>query len=208
MIKKVNLFAVITITNMSSHLKLYIGCMYSGKSTSLLNEISKLRIIEDDILVVNSLLDKKRHKDLLCSEREFIKTHDGKICDAVMVDSLNELYTKYKDLYDKSKIVVIDEAQFYNDLYDFIELELNKSNKLFIVGGLSGDYSMKPIGDVIKLVPLADEIIKLNAYCVLCKNGTIASFTKRTLASNEQIVVGKEDMYIPVCRFHHISSFS
>jgi thymidine kinase len=120
-----------------------------------------------------------------------------------MLDELSML--RENELYIESEIVIIDEGQFFKDLYTFIKGELdNKScKKMFIVGGLSGDYQLNPIGEMTSLIPLADEIIKLNAYCVCCNDGTIASFTKRIIKNDEKILVGKEDMYIPVCRYHY-----
>jgi thymidine kinase len=65
---------------------------------------------------------------------------------------------------------------------------------------------MEPIGDITKIIPLADEVIKLNAYCVYCKNGTLANFTKReyNLKNSDQILVGSNDLYSPCCRYHFL----
>lgn len=181
------------------YLKLYIGCMFSGKSTSLLNEISKYKVLTDKIIVVNHVLDKKRQ-----GNTGYLKTHSNKMCPAIMLNKLYELYGEYKELYLDAEIVVIDEGQFFEDLYPFIKAELMKvgKRKIFIIGGLSGDYNMEPIGDIYRLIPLADEINKLNAYCVKCKDGTLASFTRRTISNDQQILIGDSNVYIPVCRYH------
>ena len=194
-----------------NYLKLYLGCMYSGKSTSLLNEMIKYKIITDKIVMINNILDKKRYTEeqlkMTSGFIGIIKTHDNKTCKALMTKTLSELHTNpfFYDEYNKAEVVIIDEGQFFDDLYDFIKMELSNlsQKKMFIIGGLSGDSDMKIIGDLTKLIPLADEVIKLNAYCVKCKNGTNASFTKRLIKNTEQILVGKEDIYIPVCRYHY-----
>ena len=204
----------------SNYLKLYIGCMFSGKSTSLLNEISKYQIITDKIMVVNHVFDKKRRNQETVKENDkeknvkgtakgidnrlgFLHTHSNKTHTAYMISELNEL----QDIQDYKtiEIVIIDEGQFFSDLYTFINKELKEqvNPKIFIVGGLSGDYNMSTLGEITKLIPLADEIIKLNAYCVKCNDGTIASFTKRIVTSSDQILIGASDAYIPVCRYHH-----
>jgi len=178
----------------SSYLKLYIGCMFSGKTTSLLNEISKYKVLTDEIITVNHIFDKHRN-----NTNQF-KTHNNKTYPAIMISQLKEL--KEMSTYTSSKIVIIDEGQFFVDLYDFIKYELETSNKIFIVGGLSGDYKMEPMGDIVRLIPLADEIYKLNAYCIRCNDGTIASFTKRINNSSDQIIIGSDDIYTAVCRYH------
>jgi len=192
------------------YLKLIIGCMFSSKTSTLLSEINRYKHITDKILVVNSILDKQRQT----TEESSIETHDNKNWPAIMVSNLNELKTNetYKNKYDYAEIVIIDEAQFYTDLDHFMKTELfsHTNKKMFIVAGLSGDYKMEPIGDIIKLVPMADEIQKLYAYCIYCKDGTLASFTSKlsTYNNTDQILVGKNDIYSPCCRDHFLSFYN
>lgn len=196
----------------SNYLKLYIGCMFSGKSTSLLNEISKYKILTDKIIVINHILDKSRQSSntgcKLGDDQGYLKTHNNKMYPAILINKLTELTSDtWSEKFNDADIVIIDEGQFFEDLYTFMKGELNKKDKqkIFIVGGLSGDYKMDTLGDIYRLIPLADEINKLNAYCVKCNDGTLASFTKRTIENSEQILVGNSEMYIPVCRYHHIN---
>lgn len=195
------------------YLKLIIGPMFSSKSSTLLSEINRLKYITDKILVINSILDKERHADMEINEQGLgiMKTHDNKTFPALMVKDLEELKTNnfFNSKYEYADIIVIDEAQFYNDLYDFINSELNNMmvHKMFIVAGLSSDYNMKPIGEIIKLVPMADEIIKLSALCVYCKDGTQASFTKLIKTNhteNNNVLVGAKESYSPCCRKHFL----
>ena len=180
------------------YLKLIIGCMFSGKSSSLLSEIYRYKF--KSILVINHILDKERHSDM---SDGFIKTHNNKSHPAIMLNTLSELKTnsKYIELYNNSQIVLIDEGQFYSDIYDFINYELQHSNKKFIIAGLNADAYMQPFGDIIKLIPLADDIEKLSAFCNYCESK--ASFTKKINNNNtSQILIGNEDTYQPVCRKH------
>lgn len=187
-----------------NYLKLYIGSMFSGKSTSLLNEISKFNIFSKNILVINHSYDYKRTNDTPC-----ILSHDNKQYNALMLNNLTNVIDdiSINNIYLNSEIIIIDEAQFFPDLYQFISSELPRQhtlNKIFIIAGLSGDSNLKPIGDILQLIPFADEIIKLNAYCIKCKDGTIASFSKRKdNTTDSQILIGKNDFYLPVCRFHY-----
>lgn len=188
--------------NKQNYLKLYIGCMFSGKSTSLLNEISKYKHITDNILIINHKLDEER------GTFGEIKTHDNKIYKAHILSKLEDIYNSLSLLttYETSDVIIIDECQFFEDIYDFLAEQLKRKDKhkIFIVGGLSGDSELNLIGNTYKLLPLADEIIKLNAYCSLCKNGTYASFTKRIVNNSSQILIGKDNYYIPVCRTHYL----
>lgn len=191
-----------------SYLKLIIGPMFSSKSSSLLAEINRYKYITDKILVINSIFDRERHPDILVNEEGVgcMKTHDEKMYEAIMLKELKELKTNdyFNMKYNNADIILIDEGQFYDDLYDFLDCELLTNNKKFIVAGLSADYNMKPIGDIIKLVPIADDIIKLSALCIYCKDGTLANFTKliKNENSKDQILIGANDSYSPTCRYH------
>jgi thymidine kinase len=196
-----------------SYLKLIIGPMFSSKSSTLLSEINRLKYITDKILVINSILDKERHEDMEINDQGLgiMKTHDNKTFPAIMVTDLKELKTNsfFNSKYEYADIIIIDEGQFYKDLYDFVHTELNyiRTRKMFIVAGLSSDFNMKPIGEIISLVPLADEIIKLSALCVYCRDGTPASFTKlinHESSSNGNVLVGANESYSPCCRKHFL----
>lgn len=186
---------------MKSYLKLIIGPMYSGKSTNLLSEINKYKNITDKILVINNVLDNDRYE-----RGDYLKTHDSMKIPALMLKNLNELNELYVEKYNESDIIFIDESQFFDDLYDFVKKELFdiNSKKMFIVAGLSGDYNMNMIGDIIKLVPLADNILKLSSFCIDCNDGTLANFTKRIVKNDVQIVVGTKDVYKACCRYHFL----
>ena len=185
-------------------LKLYIGCMFSGKSTSLMNEFTKYSVITDNIIIVNHSFDTKRRSMRIENGIGKLITHNNKSCPALIISHLSELPNFEK--YENADIVIIDEGQFFDDLYPFLKNELCKKfnvKKHFIVGGLSNDFNMESMGDMTKLIPLADNICHLNAFCIKCKDGSSASFTKRLVSDSSSILVGKEDIYSSVCRFHY-----
>jgi len=196
------------------YLKLYIGCMMSSKTSNLMTEINRYKHITDRILVINHILDATRHKNKNATSLGIIRTHDQKELPAIMINELGELKTNpfFRHKFENADIVIIDEGQFYKDLYQFMRTELfefprDSHPKTFIVAGLSGDYNMEPIGDIIQLVPLADEIHKLTAYCVYCKDTTPASFSKKIINTNEtelKFIIGDHNIYSPVCRMHYL----
>lgn len=191
-----------------SYLKLIIGPMFSSKTSTLLAELNRYKYITDKILVINNELDKKRTNNIEC-----IRTHDNKTFPSLMIKELYLLKNNpsFNEKYQNADIILIDEGQFYKDLYLFIKNELEITNKLFIVSGLNSDFNMNPIGDIIKLVPLADEILKLRAYCIFCKDGTLASFTKLNKCENKEnidnkVLVGGSETYSPCCRKHYYTN--
>lgn len=168
-------------------LNLIIGPMFSGKTTELLRIAKRLKSINLNVLLLNY------YEDTRYSSTE-MSTHDKTSLPCTFV---NDLTTVNYDDYD---IICINEAQFFENLVQFCKEALNKNKTLYICG-LDGDYKQEKFGEILNLVPLADKITKLHAFCTICKNTTPAFFTKRTCESTEQKLIGTEE-YIPVCRKH------
>ena len=169
-------------------LTLVIGCMFSGKSTEILRRVRRHMAIGETVTIINS------SKDIRCDD-EVVCTHDQNKIACIKTDDIMSV----TDV--DSNVIAIDEGQFFSNLREAVEIMLD-SGKSVIVGGLDGDFKQMPFGDIPKLIPLADEIIKLHAICMICRNGTPAPFTKRTVSGTDQEMVGAADMYMAVCRNH------
>ena len=59
-------------------------------------------------------------------------------------------------------------------------------------------------GEIISLIPFADNYTKLKAICQECGDGTEAIFTKRICSNDSKTLVGTLEMYKPVCRYHYL----
>lgn len=105
-----------------------------------------------------------------------------------------------------SKVLIIDESQFFPDLLEFVLYAVESLSKHVIVVGLDGDANRKPFGQILNLIPLADSITKLKSYCTACADGTAAlfSFYKKGSDKKEQVCVGGADVYTPLCRKHFL----
>jgi len=99
-------------------------------------------------------------------------------------------------------IILVNEGQFFSDLIEYCLLWCEKYGKDIIVSGLDGDFKRKPFGKILDLIPYSNSVIKLNAFCSLCANGTCAQFTWRLSNEKDQIVIGSTN-YIAVCRTHY-----
>lgn len=100
-------------------------------------------------------------------------------------------------------VVAIDEAQFFPDLRAFVLHLVEVEGKDVIAAGLSGDFRRDTFGDLVSLVPLADDVTLRKARCTYCSCD--AAFTLRLSASEEQQLVGGADSYQPVCRSHYVN---
>ena len=173
---------------MVTRIEIIMGCMFSGKSTELIRRLKRHRAINESILVINSTKDTR-------SELEVIKTHNSDTFSCVKVSDLSELCVE-----NTHDIVAIDEAQFFTGLRPFVERLLGNT-KTIIIAGLDGDFRQRSFGEIFDILPLADEVLKLHALCMVCKDGTLAPFTRRFCEDREtQELVGDHDIYKAVCR--------
>ena len=175
--------------------KIYIGPMFSGKSTELIRLIRREKAIDNNILVIKPLIDKRYSEDHVCS-------HDYDKVQCVTTKELKS--TKSIKDWNNIKVIFIDEAQFFKGLYDFVVECLEVYNKSVVIVGLDGDYKREPFGDILRLIPLSDEVKKLTAYCHFCKDGTPGIFTLRMTNDDKQELVGGSDIYRSVCRHHYL----
>lgn len=182
----------------TGHLTVLLGCMFAQKTTELIRRIRRFRSIGYSVLVVNFVGDDRYGQGL-----NEITTHDQDKQEAVKVSKLEQVDGIVRK--GTTKVIVIDEGQFFPDLVKYVSEWVDSAGLQVVVAGLSGDSERRPFGDILRLVPLADEFVQLTALCSLCKNGTVAQFSKYLgvdVKNENQIAVGGLDRYVPVCRRH------
>jgi thymidine kinase len=189
-----------TSNNNAGYLELFIGSMYSGKSTRLVDIYKQCKFCNIPVTVINHTIDNRYDNELL-------STHDQVKIPCLQASELNDLWNnngyKNKDLcahnaVRNSSIILINEGQFFPDLYDVVVDMLNCNKKVYICG-LDGDFERKKFGQILDLIPMCDKVTKLTSLCSQCKNGTPGIFSMRLTNETAQTVVGS-DNYIPVCR--------
>lgn len=163
------------------------GCMFSGKTSSLIAHISSLNLRPSELLVLKPSVDVR-------SGSAQIVTHDGRAHACVVYSEetdLSELITPF------TRLLVIDEAQFFDKLF------LNEVKRLLgrgidvVAAGLDKDYRGRPFGLMPRLIEIADEKVHLKAACAAC--GAEAEFSHRKTANNVLILIGQENHYEPRC---------
>jgi len=176
------------------NIQLILGCMFSGKTSELIRRIQRYKSIQKKVLFVNYIEDTRYGEDN-------IYTHDKVGCEGIYLDKLENLLDKINN-YD---VFVINEGQFFEDIYN-ISIELcEKYGKDVLICGLDGDFKRQTFKyNLLDLIPYADTVEILTAYCSICKDETPARFSKRISNEIEQKVIGSIN-YIPVCRKHYLN---
>ena len=97
---------------------------------------------------------------------------------------------------------MINEAQFFDDLKEFVLDAVEVHGKKVILFGLDGDYLRRPFANLLELIPYCDSVEKLKALCSKCRDGTTASFTHRHDSTTDTAVklIGAADKYETLCR--------
>jgi len=186
-------------------LEIIMGTMFSGKTSYLLNKIALFVELNLKVLYINIDFDDR-------SELEF-STHNPifNSVDFKKKDKINEnlTMTKVRDFsninFDSYDIIMIDEAHFFDDIIKFTK-KLLDNKKHIIIATLIADYKGNKFGKVFDLIPICDEVVRLESYCIECskqKKINNAIYSKRITKNKESIDIGGSDKYIAVCREHY-----
>jgi thymidine kinase len=179
-------------------LELILGPMFAGKSSAACQILRRNRVINRPTLVLTSALDTRYTTEAA------IVSHNKESYPATAVQKLVPILESKE--FSDAKCVLIEEAQFFPDLKEFVLAAVDKYRKDVICVGLDGDSERRPFGQLLDLIPYADSFRKLTALCQICGDGTAAIFTLRKPEDIEvgQISVGGADKYEPVCRKHYL----
>ena len=193
-----------TMTTNTGYLEIILGSMYSGKTGKLLEIYKQCQFCNIPVSIINHSIDKRYHDTMVSS-------HDKVMAPCLQAINLNDIWTNVgfvesgnqsdnyaHKLLRSSDVILINEGQFFPDLYEVV-VDMLKENKTVYVCGLDGDFERKKFGAILDLIPICDKVSKLTSLCSLCKDGTPGIFSMRLTDEKEQTVVGS-DNYIPVCR--------
>jgi thymidine kinase len=172
--------------------------MFSGKTSFLISECKKWKSIGKNVLVIN-FKDDTRY-----SNENKIVSHDKFFVDSLMIYSLQDI--SETDIHEHD-IILVNEGQFFSNIVDVIKKWVNHFKKYVIVSGLDGDFRKKHFGEILYLIPECDDVIKLSAYCSMCRNGQKAPFTWKLTDNNnitdDNIIDISVSKYTPLCRYHY-----
>ena len=173
------------------------GSMFSGKSEELIRRLKRATIARQKVQVFKHTLDDRFHKVKVAS-------HSGYTFEAYAVKDTSQIEEM---LHEDTRVVGIDEAQFFeNDLVDLCQ-KLADSGRRIIVAGLDQDFLGRPFGCMPAVLAVAESVSKLSAICMVC--GRPASRSQRLIngkpapADSPVIVVGASEAYEARCRKCH-----
>jgi len=178
-------------------LEVIAGCMFAGKTEEVLRRVRRAVIARQRVVLVSHKLDDRYAPSGIVS-------HDRRWYDAYAAESTSAIAAL---LTPETQVLVIDEAQFFEeDLALFCSALADRGLRV-IVAGLDLNFRGEPFGPIPRLLAYADEVEKLTAVCVIC--GAPATRTQRLVGGRPAsyddplILVGAAESYEPRCRAHH-----
>jgi len=176
------------------YLEMWLGPMFSGKTTQLIQVYKKYSYIGKRVIVINYAEDKRYHDTML-------STHDRTMIPCIQSMRLENV----NDQLLEADVILINEGQFFADLYDVVLHLVDVCKKRVYICALDGDFQRNRFGRVLDLIPYCDKVTKLHALCSQCKNGNPALFSHRITTEESQIVIGS-DNYVPLCRSCYLAA--
>lgn len=208
-------------------IELISGCMFSGKTDALIRELEQVKRLLD-INVSNGTIDANVADQVIRAFKPPIDTRygdDAKLHSHAKTEwpatlvSENSPRDILKYVTEYTRVVVVDEGQFYSgELIDVCE-ELAGKGVRVIIGALDANFRGETFGIIGDLWARADVKRPLSdALCMVC--GDVASKTQRFIVEKDEngneksrrpadynepeVVVGAADQYEARCRVHHI----
>lgn len=176
--------------NSSGYLEIFIGPMFAGKTSKILELYKKYSLCDINTTIINYIED-TRYDDSLVS------THDLHKAPCLQLKNLFDL--KFDNhQFISTQVFLINEGQFFDDILKWVREAIETHKKVIFICGLDGDYKRNKFGNLLDLIPLCDNVTKLTAYCMKCKNSP-AIFSQRITNEKEQKLI-HSDKYMPVCR--------
>jgi thymidine kinase len=179
------------------YIEVICGSMFSGKTEELIRRVRRAQIARQQVQVFKPALDDRYGI-------EHVTSHNGVNVEAVSVNTASDIL----DLIEPTtRVVAIDEAQFFDEAICDVCDRLTGRGMRVIVAGLDMDFRGEPFGPMPLLLARAEKVDKLRAICVVC--GREASRTQRLIngqpAAFEDpvIMVGAKEVYQARCRHCH-----
>ena len=192
----------------NGYLEIILGSMFSGKTSKLIDIYSKYSICDIPTLVINYSEDTRYTAD-----RTRMVSHDGKTINCTHCIKLDDIVQNHQSFLspEKKGAILINEGQFFPDLYSVVNDFVHLYNKHVYVCGLDGDFKREKFGQILDLIPLCDTVYKQTALCSTCKNGTAAIFSHKhthtvQTDTSTQKEIGAKDLYMPLCRSCYVQS--
>jgi thymidine kinase len=183
------------------NLEVITGPMFAGKTTYIINKYNSYK--KSETLLFNHAFDKRYY-----GTDDVISTHNKEYIPCIKATSCTDIYSYLMNFNFRNNIrnIIIDECQFFKDIYDFVYM-LNKSNipiSNVVLAGLNLDATGKVFNmEFEKVLQYANKVHMLEAKCYKCQEPAKYSICLIDNKLDEHnVLVGDKEVYQPSCKKH------
>lgn len=176
------------------------GTMNSGKTIEILKVAHNYEEQGKGVVIMTSALDTRDGFGVISSRI-------GMKRKAIAIAEDTDIFRFIQEMPEKPYCVLIDEAQFLSrhHVYDLARV-VDELNVPVMAFGLKNDFRNELFEGSKYLLLLADKIDEIKTICQFCsKKATMVLRTTngKPVYEGEQIQIGGNETYIPVCRKHY-----
>lgn len=180
------------------HIEVVCGPMFAGKTEELIRRIKRLEYAKQKYLVFKPKIDDRYGDDVIASHNKNSKS-------AINISESKEIYNYLKE---DISVIIVDEAQFFDNNLPKVLDDLADKGYRVIVGGLDRNFKGEPFGPMPEILALAEVVTKLTAICQV--SGKPATRTQRIINgkpakySDPIVLIDASESYEPRSRNKHI----
>lgn len=175
------------------------GTMNCGKSTQLLSTAHSYQEQGKSVLLLTPATDTRDGIGI-------IKSRIGIEADAEVITKDYDLLNQ-NIFFDGYDAVLVDEAQFLTkEQVDSLADIVDKYNIPVLAYGLKNDFSNKLFPGSEELILMADKLIEMKTTCRWCNHKAVMNLRivdNKPSYDGEQVVIGGNEAYTSVCRYHY-----
>lgn len=167
------------------------GPMFSGKTEELIRRVKRAQIAKQRVQIFKPAIDVRYDETKVVS-------HSSQAISSEPVEKSTDILVRLKDT---TRIVAIDEVQFFD--MDIVKVVTKLANRGYrvICAGLDLDFRAVPFGPMPSLLAVADSVQKIQAICTVC--GAPATRSQRLSDCEDTVLLGETDAYEARCRGHY-----
>lgn len=187
------------MTNQNPTLVVFVGPMFSSKTTKLLFSLERFKLQKKHVMVFKPAIDDRYSFGEVVS-------HSGWRHDAMNIKEGADILKSLSEAETSPDVVAVDEAFMIPGVAEVL-IWLYRTGISIVVSSLDLGYAGKPFKEIERLLPWATHVEKCVAVCTEC--GRDAYYTHKKQVTGDElengIEIGGSEMYEPRCFRHHVA---
>src|ERR1700730_11306964 len=177
------------------------GAMNSGKSIEILKVAHNYEEQNKNVIIFTSSIDNR-------DEIGYVSSRIGMRRKAIPIYDHSDMYSIVKGLEKRIYCVLVDEIQFAKKAHILQMVRIVDELHIPVMGfGLKNDFQNELFEGSKYMLLYADKIEEMKTICWFCEKKAIMALrvdrNNKPVYTGEQIQVGGNDTYYPVCRKCH-----